>query len=189
MNQCDRVNSFNINIPFDQEVFNLYHSGANSQSKSIVKFFVLLAVVLVVITAFLFIYFFDSSFTSNYEKDEPIKSESIQTTQSNPPAPKPSTISLTKPELKPTYIYQFTCIDDICRFNDNHHTFPYSYISYLILDSKPIYFTQISKNSDYVEYFLVFNSPILDDLISNLNKKGVSDEKDNISSSITPKLF
>lgn len=157
-----------IHIPYMQEVFNLYHSGQVTSQKSFVRKFFLIAFIIMAVLGVYF-YFFLKNLNPDANKEKPIDQNHISTIQSTP-LPQP----IKEEETKPTYIYQFSCINDICRFQDEKITFPYSYISYLIIDSKPIYYTQFTKNKHLIEYFMVFDKPLLDDLKNS--KKGVSDE-------------
>lgn len=184
MNQCDRVNSFNINIPFIPEVFNLYHSGANSQSKSFVKFFISISILLVIVTIILFYYSYSSMFETS-DKSSQLIQESSNLTISSETTTKPKPKQPDEP-LQTLHYYNLTCIDEICRFKDEKYTFPYAYISYTLISSRPKYFYSNTKNKHFIEYFLVFDKPVLDE-IKNL-KKGVSNESVN-QTSITSNLF
>ena len=180
MYQSDRVNNFNINLPFNQEVFNLYHSGQDSKSKSVVKFFVLAGVAISLLSVFAFIYIFNTFFAvpDEYRSDETIQS---LTAQSSSVPSSPSQISQTNiaDQVDPVYIYEIACIDDDCRFKGGSGSFPYTYVSFLISSHKPAYFYSNTKGKHFIEYFLVFKSPVLDTVklasIQNPNK-GVSYE-------------
>lgn len=183
MNISDRVNSFNINIPFNQEVYDLYHSGNKTKSRSIIRYFLFILFIIIFITLVLFYYSYESIFGSKIDnsiKDLPPNSinniPNIPTNQPNKFSQKPI-----KPLNEPSqssYYYTFSCLNDICKFKNSKITFPYSYISYLISSQRPIYFYSNTKNRHLVEYFLVFDKPVLDEL-KNLNKKGAHNEETN----------
>ena len=189
MNISDRVNSFNINIPFNPEVFNLYHSGANSKSRSIVLFYVVCAVALAILTCALFYNSFTSLFVQDTEqitKNQTV-SESVSVSRSSPHQTQPKSDSTSQS----TYIYNLICINEICHFINQKYTFPFSYVSFVISSSKPLYFYPVTKNSHFTEYFLVFDTPALDDLIqtsNKFNKKDVSNESFKTTDT-SPTLF
>lgn len=159
-----------LHVPYLEEVFNLYHSGQSKSQKSFVRKFLYIALFVFIALVIYFYYFLQFL----KPDEEPTKPQQEITISNKPIVSKPAPQPIKEEETKPTYIYQFSCINDICRFQDEKITFPYSYISYLIIDSKPIYYTQFIKNKHLIEYFMVFDKPLLDDLKNS--KKGVSDE-------------
>lgn len=167
MYQSDRVNNFNINLPFNQEVFNLYHSGQDSKSKSVVKFFMVAGLIITLITILSFIYVLNTTFAVPDEYAA-ASSENLSPQISSVPAAS-SRVSKTAYSVKSddepieaAYIYEIVCVADSCRFKGSSGSFPYSYVSFVISSHKPAYFYSTTKNKHYVEYYLVFRSPVLD---------------------------
>lgn len=173
-----------IGIPYSQEVFNLYHSGNKSSNKSFVrKFFFIsfVAFIAVLIYSYYFIQFLNPDEETTKQPIKPVTISTQPQTKSYTSQPK-------QPDepLQTLHYYNLTCIDEICRFKDEKYTFPYAYISYTLISSRPKYFYSNTKNKHFIEYFLVFDKPVLDE-IKNL-KKGVSNESVN-QTSITSNFF
>lgn len=189
MNISDRVNSFNINIPFNPEVFNLYHSGANSKSRSIVLFYVVCAVALAILTCALFYNSFTSLFVQETEqitKNQTV-SESVPVSRSS--SSSKYVPSSTEPSQTEIYVYNIICLNDDCHFLNDSHLFPYGFISHTISSDKPVYFYSQSKNKHLIEYFIVFDKPVLESFKQKILNKGVSDEKGNQTTISSPTLL
>lgn len=174
-----------INIPFLQEVFNLYHSGQSSNKKSFVRFYFLLAIVIFILLIFYFYFVVVSIFrgdTSEPEKNIPAD-EKIHVPASQTPASsslffdnkKPKNNNIDIPEI---YIYDITCLNNNCHFDDDYRLFPFSLITYISSTHKPLYFYFEPKTNELVKYYYVFDKPVFANLIQK-NNKGVSDEKFN----------
>lgn len=174
-----------INIPFLQEVFDLYHSGQSSNKKSFVRFYFLLAIVIFILLIFYFYFVVVSIFrgdTSEPEKNIPAD-EKIHVPASQTPASsslffdnkKPKDNNIDIPEI---YIYDITCLNNNCHFSDDYHLFPLSLISYISSTHTPLYFYFEPKTNELVKYYYVFDKPVFANLIQK-NNKGVSDEKFN----------
>lgn len=174
-----------INIPFLQEVFDLYHSGQSSNKKSFVRFYFLLAIVIFILLIFYFYFVVVSIFrgdTSEPEKNIPAD-EKIHVPASQTPASsslffdnkKPKDNNIDIPEI---YIYDITCLNNNCHFSDDYHLFPLSLISYISSTHTPLYFYFEPKSHELVKYYYVFDKPVFANLIQK-NNKGVSDEKFN----------
>lgn len=173
-----------IGIPYSQEVFNLYHSGNKSSTKSFVRKFLAIGLFIFIMLS-IFMYIFLQMLSPKSKSTEETKY--ISQPQSSHTISKPSPQPKQPDEpLQTLHYYNLTCIDEICRFKDEKYTFPYAYISYTLISSRPIYFYSNTKNKHFIEYFLVFDKPVLDE-IKNL-KKGVSNESVN-QTSITSNLF
>lgn len=172
-----------INIPFLQEVFDLYHSGQSSNKKSFVRFYFFLAF-LVFIFLLLFFYFVVMSL---FETDKP-KNENlpIENKISAPVSEQPKNSSLFFDDKKPKnnnidlpeiYIYDITCLNNNCHFSDDYHLYPLSLITYISSTHTPLYFYFEPKSHELVKYYYVFDKPVFQNL--QKNNKGVSDEKFN----------
>lgn len=173
-----------INIPFLEEVFNLYHSGQSSNKKSFVRFYFLLAV-LVFIFLLLYFYFIVMSMfevekpvDENIPTDDKIHVPASQTQSSSSlfydnKKPKDNNIEL--PEI---YVYNISCLNNNCHFDDDYRLYPFSLITYISSTHKPLYFYFEPKTNELVKYYYVFDKPVFANLIQK-NNKGVSDEKFN----------
>ena len=174
-----------INIPFLQEVFDLYHSGQSSNKKSFVRFYFLLAIVIFILLIFYFYFVVVSIFrgdTSEPEKNIPAD-EKIHVPASQTPASSSLFFDNKKPkdnniDLSEIYIYDITCLNNNCHFSDDYHLFPLSLISYISSTHTPLYFYFEPKTNELVKYYYVFDKPVFANLIQK-NNKGVSDEKFN----------
>lgn len=163
----DRVNNFNINLPFNQEIFNLYHSGQDSESKSVVKFFMVAGLIITLITILSFIYVLNTTFAVPDEysaaPSENLTPQVSAASAASSRVSKPAyPVKSDDEPLEAAYIYEIVCVADSCRFKGGSGSFPYTYVSFVISSHKPAYFYSTTKNKHYVEYYLVFKSPVLD---------------------------
>ena len=173
-----------INIPFLEEVFNLYHSGQSSNKKSFVRFYFFLAIIIFISLIFYFYFVVMAIFrgdTSEPEKnipaDEKIYVPASQTQSSSSlfyDNKKPKNNNIDIPEI---YIYDITCLNNNCHFSDDYHLYPLSLISYISSTHTPLYFYFEPKSHELVKYYYVFDKPVFQNL--QKNNKGVSDEKFN----------
>ena len=191
MYQKDAMQKFHI--PYLQEVFNLYHSGQDSSQKSFVrKFFYISLFVFIALS--IYFYFFLKSLTSDVSEDrQPDQnSQPIQAAELRPAhQPKPTPQTQDKIQTPQTYIYNLSCIDDVCRFTNEKYTFPYGFISHAISGSKPLYFYSITKNKYMTEYFIVLGSDVLEPLkqISNSYKGAVNEKSSKDIPGPSPSIF
>lgn len=176
-----------INIPYLDEVFNLYHSGQTSNKKSFVRFYFLLAV-FVFIFLLIYFYFVVMSF---FKTDTPVENNlsnndkiSFPNSQKNSISDFPDIFKDTSKnniknssDIPEIYIYDITCLNNNCHFSDDYHLFPLPLISYISSTHTPLYFFYESKSHELVKYYYVFDKPVFQNL--QKNNKGVSDEKFN----------
>lgn len=168
-----------LNIPFKQEIFNLYHSGNDSKVKSFVQKYVLFACILIILAIIAFIYAL-FSFKPDTEPEIP----SVEFVSPNPI--KASEVdggnslfgSSAKPidqNLSTSYAYEVSCIDDLCSIysSSRYMSFPKPYLAFILFNNSPIYQNSVDSFNS-VKYFLVFDS----DIFKNLLIQGVSNEKD-----------
>ena len=183
-----------INISFLEEVFNLYHSGQSSNKKSFVRFYFLLAV-LVFIFLLLYFYFIVISMFE-VEKPDPENiptDDKIHVPASQAPASSSLFYDNKKPkdnnfELPEIYVYNISCLNNNCHFDDDYRLYPFSLITYISSTHKPLYFYFEPKTNELVKYYYVFDKPVFANLIQK-NNKGVSDEKFNQNINPTPAIF
>ena len=119
MYQKDVMQKFHI--PYLQEVFNLYHSGQGSSQKSFVrKFFYISLFVFIALS--IYFYFFLKSLSSDVSETRPdLESTGAQLSNlnSNPrPAHQTKPTPQDKDKSSQTYIYDISCIDDVCNFKN-----------------------------------------------------------------------
>ena len=174
-----------INISFLEEVFNLYHSGQSSNKKSFVRFYFFLAIVIFISLIFYFYFVVMSIFRGdtpepekNIPADEKIHVPASQTQSSSSlfyDNKKPKNNNIDLPEI---YIYDITCLNNNCHFDDDYRLYPLSLITYISSTHKPLYFYFEPKSHELVKYYYVFDKPVFANLIQK-NNKGVSDEKFN----------
>lgn len=183
MYQKDAMQKFHI--PYLQEVFDLYHSGQSTSQKSFVRKFFYIALFVFILLCVYF-YFFLKSLSSDVSDDQQpdLESPGAQLSSSNfQPRPTHQTKSTPQTQDQPdkTYIYNLSCIDDVCRFSNEKYTFPYGFISHIISGSKPLYFYSTTKDKYIIEYFIVLGSDVLEPLkqISNSYKRGAVNENSN----------
>lgn len=182
MNQVDRVNSFNVNLPFDSEVFNLYHSGADSQGKSIVKYYVAIIVLLLVFVSAT-IYYVLSTFTSDEEPGAIASVSGLEQSRQLVPASDPRKRPVSKEEANLNeYFYKLICIKEICRLEGEASFIPESYLQFLIRSHPPKYFYSQTKMGEYSSLFLAFDKPILDKFKGVSHVKQVKDDFSSSSS-------
>ena len=169
-----------INIPFLQEVFDLYHSGQSSNKKSFVRFYFFLAVLVFVLLLLYFYFIVMSMFEVEKPVDENIPAvEKIHVPASQTPASSSLFYDNKKPkdnniELPEIYIYDITCLNNNCHFDDDYRLYPFSLITYISSTHKPLYFYFEPKTNELVKYYYVFDKPFFANLIQKYNK-GVSD--------------
>jgi hypothetical protein len=168
-----------LNIPFDQEIFNLYHSGNDSKVKSFVQKYILFASILIILAIAAFIYALFS-----FKPDDEPKISSAKPVVSNPSkAPETqntnslfgSSAKSSDHNLSGSYAYEVSCIGDLCSIYSNarYMSFPKSYLMYILFNNSPIYQKSADSFSS-TKYFLVFDN----DIFKNLLVQGVSNEKD-----------
>ena len=194
MYQKDVMQKFHI--PYLQEVFDLYHSGQSSSQKSFVRKFFYIAL-FVFIALSIYFYFFLKSLSSDVSDEQQDNQNQIsQPIQAAEPRhahqTKPIPQTPDKIQTPQTYIYNLSCIDDICTFKNEKYSFPYGYISFTVSLRKPLYFYSTTKSKHLTEYFLVFDAPALDELKNTSSQyknpnKGVSYENTQTTNpSISP---
>lgn len=175
-----------IKIPFVKEIYDTYHSGANQQSKNILKKFISFAIGFFILLIFILLAI-QSYWTKDVPKDEP-KKEQTQTTINNPvqqtqyitQSPnkaQPNQIISSAPEIiedtQNLKLFKFSCFEKFCYYTlDNKNTIeiPLNMI------------TSFVKNIDEdKKYFYMEKNRLVMYLLVNENKfnflKGVQNEQ------------
>ena len=170
-----------LTIPYFKEVFDLYDSGQDSSQKSFVRQYIYLGLFIFIVLLIVF-YFFLQQFKPDVSETRPdLESPGAQLSNLNAnslPAHQTKPTPQDKDKSSQTYIYDISCIDDVCNFKNEKYTFPYGFISHAISGSKPLSFYSTTKSKYMTEYFIVLGSDVLEPLkqISN-SYKGAVNEK------------
>ncbi|MCH9814773.1 MAG: zonular occludens toxin domain-containing protein [Epsilonproteobacteria bacterium] len=129
----EKSKSHVIKIQFNQEVFNLYHSGDNQKSPNVILRFLAIASLFLVAALFL-IYFW----TMN-KKDEFLQEKQKTETTTKNPTPKPKNLNLKKStpqshfDLNQYTYTKISCSGTYCNYN--HQSIPESVIRFVIRES------------------------------------------------------
>ena len=167
-----------LNIPFDQEIFNLYHSGNDSKVKSFVQKYILFASILIILAIAAFIYAlfsFKPYDDPKISSVKPIASDSLKASETqNTNSLFGSSAKSSDQNLSGSYAYEVSCIGDLCSIYSNvrYMSFPKSYLMYILFNNSPIYQKSADSFSS-TKYFLVFDN----DIFKNLLVQGLSNEK------------
>lgn len=178
MYQKDVMQKFHI--PYLQEIFDLYHSGQSSSQKSFVRKFFYIALFLFIALSIYFYFFLKSLSSDVSDEQQDDSTQSSQPIHAAEPRPAHQTKPTPQAKDKPsqTYIYDISCIDDVCNFKNEKYTFPYGFISHAISGSKPLYFYSTTKSKYMTEYFIVLGSDVLEPLKQiSISYKGAVNEK------------
>lgn len=179
-------------VPFNLEIYNLYHSGNNSNKGSVVQKMFLIAFIIFIILLVVF-YFFINSMQGSYDNKSKSSSNNQVTQSSSQTTPK-SLMSNAKERkgansdkeaMSEIYVYDISCLDDYCFIKGYKNQFPRGFLDFLVASASPLYYYPYSQGR-FNNYFLAFSTPILDNLKS-INK-GVTDEK-IFKNSANPSFF
>lgn len=179
-------------VPFNLEIYNLYHSGNNSNKGSVVQKMFLIAFIIFIILLVVFYLFINSMQGSDDNKsksssnNQATKSSSQTTTKAliNNPKERRGAKS-DKETMSEIYVYDISCFEESCFIKGYKNQFPRGFLDFLVASASPLYYYPYSQGR-FNNYFLAFSTPILDNLKS-INK-GVTDEK-NIKSSFDTGFF
>ncbi|MFC2345427.1 MAG: zonula occludens toxin, partial [Campylobacter sp.] len=167
-------------------------SGQSSSQKSFVRKFFYIAL-FVFIALSIYFYFFIKSLTSDVSDDDQSNnktqiSQPIRAAEPRPAhQPNPTPQIQDQTQTLQTYIYNLSCIDEVCTFKNEKYSFPYGYISFTVSSHKPLYFYSTTKGKHLTEYFLIFDVPALEELKNTSSQyqnpnKGVSYENSQTTS-------
>lgn len=192
-----------LNIPFIPEVFNLYHSGSTDSSSSLIRKFFLIAFLIGLLFIFVF-YILTSGITAKGHSDINRTAHSKQTISqsskdsstdifnsinSNKSTSRNAKVNSSNKDINSLnlFIYDISCFNQRCSIKGYKIVFPESFLDYLISSHNPLYYMPYNEGS-FNNYFLVFDSAILENLKS-INNKGVTDEKTTTSFNPTSSFF
>lgn len=179
--QKDLISKFHVD--FEQEIFNLYHSGNDGIGKSAVKKFAFIAFLIFVFVFIIFKIFISAFFTPDQKEQK----SDLNTTK-NTQIQRNSRIldkSSVKERLNPAtlYYYTFTCIENYCSFENSTDRFRYEILYHLMSKTNISYQIKRSnglKNS--VSYDVLLEDDVFQALNIKFNDKGNADEKNSNSS-------
>lgn len=168
-----------IKIPFLQEVFNTYHSGANQQSENILKKFAILAAVFFVFLV-MGIMAIQSYWTKDIEiKEEPIDEAREEISSSESKYMQTEKIKENSEDLDQLKLFKFNCFNTMC-----YYTFedleaikiPSNILKSFLLDIEEDRKYLELKNNRLIIYVLVEENNFT---FLNKSKKGVDNENNN----------
>lgn len=175
--QKDIISKFHVD--FEQEVFNLYHSGNNGIGKSVVKKFLLLSLVLLVFVFIIFKVFISVFLTPDQPEKKPNFTENNSTQKE---------IILQKIKEKRDiekensaldyYYYSFHCYELNCMFENSTDSFERDLLFSLLSKTEIIF----ESKRTFIKGSMKHTYLIKDDVFKPLNitfKQGKTDEKTN----------
>lgn len=178
MYQKDYIDKFIV--PALKEVFALYHSGSDGNSKSLIHKFIIMISLFVLILIGLF-YFFMSQFSyDDQNTTKPKLSEPVRSPGASGRSNGAETIKqVKKHDLKGGYAVYITCINFQCNIIDNEYIYKpitYDYLSTLISENNFLYSERIKGLRGSFTNFYIFE----ENIFKNLIIKGVSNVKESV---------
>ena len=143
-------------IPAIDEIYNMYVSGAENNSKSVVKKFLVIGLVLL---SFLFVglYFFIGSFKDDVPQDNNITKENnvptvIHNKENFESVPNNKEISTEEKKKIEKKLFEINCFKDICRYKKAD--FPKLLLSQIINNDKDSFAYKVA-NPSFTKYFVL----------------------------------
>lgn len=173
--QKDIIKKFHVN--FEQEVFNLYHSGNNGLGKSAVKKFMWIALFFALIVFILFKILISLFFSSEVETNADLnKTQKIQTNFSKN-SPKFEDIKFVQTDSDSFY-YTFSCIDYLCSFKNSDDLFEKTLLDNLISKTEVLFNTSRTHVKGLITYSYLLKDDVFKPLNITFKQKGKTDEKE-----------
>ena len=168
-----------LNLTQNDDVFNLYVSGATSSKKSFVRNYRLIFIVLILISIFGFF-----SLIQSFSSDDEKTTQNIEKSQRKPEQPQVSNQPKIKINSDEIFYFEISCNDGYCEIlNGNYYEFEASYLNFLIENLTPLYIRQKAPIKGYHRFFIAFNkNPFI-----NLIKRSTKDEKNSSLANISHK--
>lgn len=169
----DIVPGGGISLKFDENIFNLYHSGASIHQKSYLKLYLAIIVILFLFALLLFIVF-KNLFSNNNENLDLNISQVVRYVDSN--ITKDSFINETK-NNQSFYPYNVNCFFNQCYIVENKLIIPEKFLHFILKTfNKNVIFSDYSKFiiGEY-RYFLIFNI----DIFKDFKNKIINENDDN----------
>ena len=175
--QKDIISKFHVD--FEQEVFNLYHSGNNGLGKSAVKKFMWIAILFALIVFILFKILLSVFFTT----DEVSAKNDVNTTKTRAENLNNlyKNIETIENNNLDYYYYTFSCIDNFCSFQNSTDLFRYELLTFLISKTKVLFEIKRSHLKGLISYDFVLKDDVFKPLNITFRQKGKTDETLNSS--------
>lgn len=178
-----------LKIPFVNEIFTSYHSGANQKSKSLTKKYILISSFFLILTFSIFYgikVYFSSAFLAaeSYNSQKNIKSEPVTTYNVNNPSKNnelnnsqiSTTNTIPAAVISDEKLYKFTCFKSLCYYkidSKNDFIIPSQILSNYLADVEP-------KNIYHEFHGIRFTIYVMSNSIKfNFLKNGVQTNEQN----------
>ncbi len=202
MYQNSIIKGGGVSLKKDPTIYKIYHSGEYKKSSSfIVKYLILLAFLLLLISYFFydFLNIFSnkddqSKLTSNPHQTQKIKNANELTNDDffkipNKPNENRSKNNKTLTDEIEQYAYYISCINENCFIGKEYNLIPYAYVQKLFLELKPYVYRYVQSPIYEIKYMAIFDS----DVFEKFRKRKEEDEDEefntlNSSSTYTPKF-
>ena len=182
--QKDIISKFLVD--FEQEIFNLYHSGNNGIGKSAVKKFMWIGILLALLVFILFKVLISVFLTPDeVEKtdEKAIKQDSNYTIKNTENFRIKKELEKLKENNEESFYYQFSCFNYQCSFKNSTDLFEQTLLEQMLNKSEILYKGSRTHTKGLVTWTYLVKGEVFKPLkIKYLNderKKGITDEKDN----------
>lgn len=182
--QKDIISKFLVD--FEQEIFNLYHSGNNGIGKSAVKKFMWIGILLALIVFILFKVLISVFLTPDeVEKtdEKAIKQDSNYTIKNTENFRIKKELEKLKENKDENFYYEFSCFNYQCSFKNSTDLFEQTLLEQMLNKSEILYKGSRTHTKGLVTWTYLVKGEVFKPLkIKYLNderKKGKTDEKDN----------
>ena len=183
--QKDIISKFHVD--FEQEIFNLYHSGNNGIGKSAVKKFmwigILLALIVFILFKVLISVFLTPDEVENTDEAKPIKQDSNYTIKNTENSRIKKELEKLKENNDENFYYQFSCFNYQCSFKNSTDLLEQTLLEQMLNKSEILYKGSRTHTKGLVTWTYLVKGEVFKPLkIKYLNderKKGITDEKDN----------
>ncbi len=167
-----------IKLPIVNEVFETYSSGKNSDSKSIIKKFFMLAIVLIILVISIFKFAFGAETIEEQIKEAVTE---VETPVDNNPFRKPEPLESKKFKKEKKFYIKITCSQKLQICNYNSKSFTKKLIDNMteMFDYKVLAFADIPY-TEYSNYYLEVDSKfyyMFNEVSKKSNNKVIKDEK------------
>ncbi|RAZ60032.1 zonular occludens toxin domain-containing protein [Campylobacter hyointestinalis] len=176
--QKDIIKTFHID--FNQEIFNLYHSGQNGLGTSFVKKYLFISLIIFGFCIVAFAIFVNSITPDTPKKD--IQNSNIHnTTDTAFPITKNNTFGQISKKINTSEIfyYEINCINLTCSFPNSNDKFDKRAIKFLLNQTEILYETKKYNISNVETSIYFLKDDVFKILNIKFNDKGNTDEKDN----------
>ncbi|MDY4013887.1 MAG: hypothetical protein SOY61_09390, partial [Campylobacter sp.] len=177
--QKDIISKFHVD--FEQEIFNLYHSGNNGIGKSAVKKFMWIGILLSLIVFILFKVLISVFLTPDEAEEideKPIKQDSNYTIKNTENSRiKKESVKLKEKNVDDLFYYSFTCYENLCSFSGSIDLFRYEILVHLMGTTEQVFSL---RRSSGLKGGVTYEVLLKNDVFKPLNityTQGKTDEK------------